>query len=58
MRMYRFSHRTDERVRMVTRSRRERVVAHDIADAAFLVAVLVRRRTLFEKNSSVRFFVM
>ena len=37
MRMYRFSHRIDERVRMVARSRRERMVAHDIADAPFLL---------------------
>ena len=52
------SHRIDERVRMVPRSRRERMVAHDIADGPFLLAVLVLRRTPFEWNSSVRFFVM
>ena len=34
------------------------MVAHDIADAPFLLAVVARRRTLFEENSSVRFFVM
>ena len=35
------------RVRMVAFSRRERMVAHYIADAPFLLAVMVRRRTFF-----------
>ena len=58
MRMYRFSQRIDERVRMVAQSQRERMVAHDIADAPFLLPVMMWCRTLFEQNSSVRFFVM
>ena len=47
-RMYRFSHGVDERVRMVALSRRERMGAHDIADAPFLLPVMVWCRTLFE----------
>ena len=34
--------------------RRERMVAHDIADASFLLAVMARRRTFFQENSSER----
>ena len=48
VRMYRFSHRIDERVRMVARSRRERMVAHDIAEAPFLLPLVMWRGTLFE----------
>ena len=43
---------------MVAMSRTERMVAHDVADAPFLLAVVVRRGTLFEQNSSIMFFVM
>ena len=40
-------------VRVVAMSRRERMVAHDIADAPCLLAVMVRRRTFFQENSSI-----
>ena len=36
------SNHIDKRVRMVTRPRRERMVAHDIAYATFLLGVMVR----------------
>ena len=52
------SHGIDERVRVVRRSRRERMVAHDIADAPFPLPIETCRRTLFEKNSLVMFFMM
>ena len=41
----------DGRARMVAMSRRERRVAHDITDAPFLFAVMVRRRTFFLRGS-------
>ena len=41
---------------MVAMSRRERMVAHDIADAPFLLAVVVRCRTFFQENFVDRVF--
>ena len=47
VRMYAFHIVLDGRARMVAMSRRERMVAHDITDAPFVFAVMVRRRTFF-----------
>ena len=42
--------------RTVTLSRRERMVARNIADVSLLFAVVVRRRTFFQENPSIMFF--
>ena len=47
LRMYAFHTVPDGRVRMVAMSRRERMVAHDIADAPFLLGVMEPRKTVF-----------
>ena len=43
----------DINVQMVARSRRERMVAHNITDPPLLHPLMRSRRTLFEENSSV-----
>ena len=47
VRMYAFHVVLDGCARMVAMSRRERMVAHDITDAPFLLAEMVRRRKFF-----------
>ena len=51
--------RTHERARMVAISRRrKRMVAPSIADVPFLFAVMVRRRTFFQKDPSIMFLTL
>ena len=52
------SHRVDERVQVVARSRRERMVAHDVADPPLLRPLMRWRWTLFEYNSSVMLIML
>ena len=48
VRMYKLSHGVDERMRMVARSRRKRMVAHDITDPPLLRPLMMKRGTFFE----------
>ena len=43
---------------MVAISRRNRTVAHNIADVSFLLAVVVRRRPFFQENPSIMFLTL
>ena len=38
--------------------RRQRMVAHNVADVSFLFAVVVRRRAFFQEDPSIAFFVV